>query len=129
MPLGACLEPLWVMHSDLFVSSEEFLSKNMILNSIWVISYLISAMQMPGKGTFNVKPGQFTDDSELAAHMLEALCKFDPKYSLKDQQVSILFEIAQQYVSWYDSDPFDIGMATTNAMNILNNNSKVIKNE
>lgn len=86
-------------------------------------------MQMPGKGTFNVKPGQFTDDSELAAHMLEALCKFDPKNSLKDQQVSLLFEIAQQYVNWYDSDPFDIGMATTNAMSILNNNLKVIKNE
>jgi len=84
---------------------------------------------MPGKGTFNVKPGQFTDDSELAAHMLSALCKFDPKSSLKDQQADILFEIAQQYVTWYNSDPFDIGMATTNAMNILNNNSKVIKNE
>lgn len=129
MQSDACLEPLWVILSGLFVSLEELLSKNMIHNSIWVISYLISAMQMPGKGTFNVKPGQFTDDSELAAHMLEALCKFDPKNSLQDQQVSILFEIAQQYVSWYDSDPFDIGMATTNAMSILNNNLKVIKNE
>lgn len=78
MQSDACLEPLWVMLSGLFVSLEELLSKNMIHNSIWVISYLISAMQMPGKGTFNVKPGQFTDDSELAAHMLEALCKFDP---------------------------------------------------
>jgi ADP-ribosyl-[dinitrogen reductase] hydrolase len=81
-------------------------------------------MQMPGKGTFNVKPGQFTDDSEMASHMLEALCFFNPKNPLKDQQISILFEIAQQYVNWYNSDPFDIGMTTTNALNILSKNLK-----
>ena len=46
---------------------------------------------MPGKGTFNVKPGQFTDDSEMAAHMLEALCLFNPKNPLEDQKLSILF--------------------------------------
>lgn len=91
MQWGACLEHSWVMPLDLFVSSDAILSKNMILNLIWVILFVISAMHMPGKGTFNVKPGQFTDDSEMAAHMLEALSSFNPKNPLKDQQLSILF--------------------------------------
>lgn len=36
-------------------------------------------MEMRGKGTFSVKPGQFTDDSELASHLLEGLLTYDPK--------------------------------------------------
>ena len=31
-------------------------------------------MEMPGGGVFGLMPGQFTDDSELASHMLKALC-------------------------------------------------------
>ena len=32
---------------------------------------------MPGGGVFNLISGQFTDDSELAAHMLQALSQFN----------------------------------------------------
>jgi hypothetical protein len=35
-------------------------------------------MKMPGKGTFLIKSGQFTDDSELASHLLQGLEKYDP---------------------------------------------------
>ena len=34
-------------------------------------------MTMPGGGTFNLRVGQYTDDSELAFHLLTALNTFD----------------------------------------------------
>ena len=33
---------------------------------------------MPGGGTFGLQPGQFTDDSELATHLLHGLRLFSP---------------------------------------------------
>lgn len=34
---------------------------------------------MPGGGTFQfLLPGQFTDDSEMASHMLKGLLSFNP---------------------------------------------------
>jgi len=42
-------------------------------------------MKMPGGGTYDLKPGQFTDDSEMACHLTVALLNFDPKIVLKDQ--------------------------------------------
>jgi hypothetical protein len=47
-------------------------------------------MKMPGHGTFDLKPGQFTDDSEMASHLLKSLMKFDPKQPLGQQEKSIL---------------------------------------
>lgn len=35
-------------------------------------------MDMPGGGVFKLKPGQITDDSELAFHLLNALANFEP---------------------------------------------------
>jgi hypothetical protein len=32
---------------------------------------------MNGKGTFRVMPGQFTDDSEMASHLLEGLLTYN----------------------------------------------------
>lgn len=34
-------------------------------------------MKMEGGGTFNLVAGQFTDDSELATHLLHGLSSFD----------------------------------------------------
>lgn len=34
------------------------------------------AMEMPGHGTFDLEPGQFTDDSEMASHLLKGLLKY-----------------------------------------------------
>ena len=43
-------------------------------------------MEMPGGGTFEfLKPGQFTDDSEMASHMLSGLMTYDPSKSLYNQ--------------------------------------------
>lgn len=36
-----------------------------------------TVMKMPGGGTFTTSPGQVTDDSEMALHMLEALKAYD----------------------------------------------------
>ncbi len=42
---------------------------------------------MPGKGTWKIKPGQLTDDSEIASHLLEGLLSaYDPKQSFESQQ-------------------------------------------
>jgi ADP-ribosylglycohydrolase len=41
-------------------------------------------MEMNGGGTFGLFPGQFTDDSELASHLLKGLNHLNPKKSLKE---------------------------------------------
>lgn len=41
------------------------------------------AMGMPGGGPFFLRPGQITDDSEMALHMLSALLEYDPDLSLE----------------------------------------------
>jgi len=33
---------------------------------------------MQGGGVFGLKPGQVTDDSEMAFHLLRAITKFNP---------------------------------------------------
>ena len=77
-------------------------------------------MEMPGKGTWKVKPAQFTDDSELASHLLEGLLNaYDPKKPFDSQKDKILMTIAQEYVTWFKSDPFDIGGTTSKAFKIL----------
>lgn len=50
---------------------------------------------MPGGGPFNIKPGQTTDDSEMAMHLLKGLLTFDKNKSLKDQCPSLLMKIAK----------------------------------
>jgi ADP-ribosylglycohydrolase len=40
-------------------------------------------MNMPGGGVFNLNPGQFTDDTEMAFHLMRALSNFDPKAKLE----------------------------------------------
>jgi hypothetical protein len=53
-------------------------------------------MEMPGKGTWKVKPAQFTDDSELASHLLEGLLTaYDPKQQFFSQKDKILMTIAK----------------------------------
>ena len=40
------------------------------------------AMSMPGGGPFYLAPGQVTDDSEMALHMLQGLKAYNPSYKL-----------------------------------------------
>jgi ADP-ribosylglycohydrolase len=51
-------------------------------------------MEMSGGGVFNLRPGQFTDDSEMAFHLLKALTTFNPRANLTGQFNSILIKIA-----------------------------------
>jgi len=60
-----------------------------------------------GKGPFNLLPGQFTDDSELALAIMYVINK-NGEY---DQNL-----VADAYHSWFNSSPFDIGRATWGAM-------------
>lgn len=73
-------------------------------------------MQMPGGGTFQLLPGQVTDDSEMALHMLQALVNYDPKVSIETQLPKLTLSIAKQYVQWLQNIPFDIGITTRSAL-------------
>lgn len=44
--------------------------------------FLSAAMKMEGGGTFGLEAGQFTDDSELATHLLKGLSKFNENEQL-----------------------------------------------
>ena len=64
-----------------------------------------------GNGIF--KPGQVTDDSEMA--MSQAFAILDT-YQYKTLNPNLLY---YYYVLWYKSNPLDIGMATRNALSFL----------
>jgi ADP-ribosyl-[dinitrogen reductase] hydrolase len=67
-------------------------------------------MDMPGGGVFNVKAGQITDDSELAFHLLKALASFHPENRFDSKIDNLLITIANEYLAWFESRPFDIGI-------------------
>ena len=67
------------------------------------------ALSMPGGGTWGVAPGQITDDGELTMSLLNALVESPARPR----------DAARHYVSWVDSDPFDIGATTRSAMGCL----------
>jgi ADP-ribosyl-[dinitrogen reductase] hydrolase len=65
---------------------------------------------MVGHGTWNQPAGTITDDTE------QALCI---ARSLVEQQVFDPADIADQFVTWYESGPFDIGRMTMQALSRL----------
>lgn len=69
-----------------------------------------SAMSMPGGGTWEVAPGQVTDDGELTMSLLRGLAEQpdDPTPS-----------VAARYAAWVASDPFDIGATTSASLGCL----------
>lgn len=70
-----------------------------------------------GKGPFNLVPGQFTDDSEVALANMSVITKI----GYYDQKL-----VAKAYHQWYLSKPFDIGNATKAAF-IKKTNEEMIK--
>lgn len=58
-------------------------------------------------GTWNTLGGQPTDDSELALALARSLAEAG-RYSVED--------VAQRYVAWLESGPFDIGNTTRQAL-------------
>jgi len=45
----------------------------------------------------------------MTIHLLTALLTYEPQKTLEDQLPQLLLEIADQYVAWSNSIPFDIG--------------------
>lgn len=64
------------------------------------------ALTMPGGGPFQVAPGQFTDDGELAICLARGLIS-RPTFSLE--------AISRFYARWFYSPPFDLGTTTSQA--------------
>lgn len=78
-------------------------------------------MKMKGEGVFKLYPGQFTDDSEMAYHMLKGLLTLNPHQKLNDQLTKILLQIADQYVIWWQSKPFDMGITCRKGIDAIFN--------
>ncbi|CAI2367977.1 unnamed protein product [Moneuplotes crassus] len=70
------------------------------------------AIRMPGGGTFNVGPGQVTDDGELTMSLLHALVNGEGQFKET--------EVAKYYGKWYRSNPFDCGITIGNALSVAN---------
>lgn len=68
------------------------------------------ALSMPGGGTWEVAPGQVTDDGELTMSLLRGLVD-DPSDPLP--------AVAARYARWVASDPFDIGATTSASLGCL----------
>jgi ADP-ribosyl-[dinitrogen reductase] hydrolase len=73
-------------------------------------SDLDRALAMQGGGVFSLAPGQITDDGELTLCLLRALADKNGNY---DPNL-----VARYYIDWAYSQPFDIGMATSNALRV-----------
>ena len=65
------------------------------------------AMRYPGGGVHRLAPGQITDDGELTLALLHALAA-SPEWSLD--------RVASWYGRWFNSQPFDIGNATSSGL-------------
>lgn len=64
--------------------------------------------EVVGGGPFSCRPGQVTDDSELAIALARTLVEYGADFD----------RIAQAYVAWCHSDPIDIGGTTLNAFDL-----------
>jgi ADP-ribosylglycohydrolase len=62
-----------------------------------------------------LNPGQVTDDSEMAMCILHGLTD-----SIKDGKATLNLDILQSYFGrWYQSNPFDIGITTREALRVI----------
>lgn len=76
-------------------------------------------LEILGGGPFNLGVGQVTDDSELALGLARTLSKHK-KYNKE--------EVAKQYIFWFNSDPFDIGISTKKAFHMAKNYKNIVDN-
>lgn len=87
--------------------------RNRITNAV-----VKDVMKMPGGGVLDVGPGQITDDGELALSLAHALCGTNPIHGLP------LEKMANNYVDWMLSNPFDVGNTCRRAFLITNKDKK-----
>lgn len=80
------------------------------------------AMKMPGGGAIGVGPGQITDDSELEIGILNALVKSSTRCQYPLEMV------AEEYIYWFNSSPFDIGSTCSNAFSGALNSRDMMRN-
>ena len=66
-----------------------------------------SFLPILGGGPFSMRPGQVTDDSEMALALTE---------SLLQNKTYLQEDVARNYVRWVESHPPDIGITTVNAL-------------
>lgn len=77
-------------------------------------------MKMDGGGTFSTQPGQLTDDTQLARHLINALANnYDKSKPVEEQTNKLIVEIAAGYAKWFQSQPFDRGTTCSKAFRIL----------
>lgn len=96
----------------------EFKSKTKIID-LMLKDIKNNKLQMLGGGPFNVDPGQYTDDSELALGIW---------YSILTLNIYNVDDIVKQFYLWYASEPFDIGNATKNAFCCGNSKKDMTEN-
>lgn len=80
-------------------------------------SDVVHALALSGGGVFRLAPGQVTDDGELTLSLLNALRQHHGIY------VSDI--VAHHYLMWIDSQPFDIGRATSAALYVHKDQRKI----
>jgi ADP-ribosyl-[dinitrogen reductase] hydrolase len=76
----------------------------------WIANEYGTLTEMIGNGTWGQPAGTVTDDTDQALCIARSLVEqdeFDPE------------DIADRFVEWYDSDPFDIGIMTRRSIQAL----------
>lgn len=74
------------------------------------------ALTMPGGGTWELAPGQVTDDGELTMSLLRALVEFDRR---PRHYATPSVSVARWYAQWASSEPFDMGVTTRRSIGCL----------
>lgn len=80
------------------------------------------AMRLRGGGALNVAPGQVTDDSELAIHLLWGLLGHEPSAGFPKDAVAL------EYLAWFRSEPFDVGATINRAFGFAADASGLVRN-
>ncbi|AGC02108.1 ADP-ribosylglycohydrolase [Acanthamoeba polyphaga moumouvirus] len=91
---------------DSLGSSFEFMKSSEVKNKLISCNYLNDGLI--GMGPFELMPGQFTDDTEMALCIMSVIYKNNGEYN---QQL-----VANKYHEWFLSNPFDIGNTTKNSV-------------
>lgn len=102
---------------DAYGSRYEFQLSDKVKNNLEKDNYQI---ELKGGGPFNLKPGQITDDSELALALANSLKGNNGIY---DKNITVKY-----YIKWFKSNPFDIGNTIRMALEDASNLEDVIEN-
>ena len=98
----------------------EFSTHNIALNNVATdIKNCAGHLDMLGGGPFGLKPGQYTDDSELGMCLAQALINNNGQYDAN--------LVAKNYIQWFNDGPFDIGSTTMKALRGAENVRDMLK--